>query len=63
MSPIVESAAEIDAVAAICSLESTLFAIDASSATMAATAFSIPRFSAIGFEPAATLRRPSRTSA
>ena len=30
---------------------------------IAATAFSIPRFSAIGFDPAATLRRPSRTSA
>jgi chaperonin GroEL len=30
---------------------------------IAATAFSIPRLSAIGFEPAATLRRPSRTSA
>ncbi|CAB4675985.1 unannotated protein [freshwater metagenome] len=63
MSPIVESAAEIDAVAAICSLESTALAIAASSATMASTAFSIPRFNAIGFDPAATLRRPSRTSA
>ena len=63
ISPIVASAAEIDAVAAICSFESTDFAIERSSATIAATAFSIPRLSAIGFEPAATLRRPSRTSA
>ena len=29
----------------------------------ASTAFSMPRLSAIGFAPAATLRRPSRTSA
>jgi len=63
ISPIVASAAEMDAVAAICSLVSTFFAIAPSSATTAATAFSIPRLSAIGFEPAATLRKPSRTSA
>ncbi|CAB4840069.1 unannotated protein [freshwater metagenome] len=63
ISPIVTSAAEIDAVAAICSFESTLFAIDKSSVTIASTAFSIPRLSAIGFDPAATLRRPSRTRA
>ena len=30
---------------------------------MRATALSMPFFRAIGFEPAATLRRPSRTSA
>ena len=58
-----EVAKKPDAVAAICSFESTLFAIDESSATIASTAFSIPRLSAIGFDPAATLRRPSRTSA
>ena len=63
MSPMVVSAAEIDAVAAICSLVSTGFAIFNSSSEIASTAFSIPRFSAIGFEPAATFRRPSRTSA
>ncbi|CAB4979148.1 unannotated protein [freshwater metagenome] len=63
MSPIVESAAEIEAVAAIWSRVSTGFDIALSSAEIASTAFSIPRFSAIGFEPAATLRRPSRTSA
>ena len=63
ISPIVVSAAEIDAVAEICSLVSTGFAIAVSSAEIASTAFSIPRLSAIGFEPAATLRRPSRTSA
>ena len=59
----VESAAEIDAVAEICSLVSTGFDIAESSAEIASTAFSIPRFSDIGFEPAATLRSPSRTSA
>ncbi|CAB4574878.1 unannotated protein [freshwater metagenome] len=63
ISPIVESAAEIDAVAAICSFESTLFAIESSSATISDTAFSIPRLSAIGLEPAATFRSPSRTKA
>ena len=63
ISPIVVSAAEIDAVAAICSLVSTFFAIFKSSSVTAATAFSIPRLIPIGFEPAATLRKPSRTSA
>ena len=59
----VASAAEIDAVAAICSLVSTFLAILLNSSVTAITAFSIPRFSAIGFEPAATLRSPSRTNA
>ena len=63
ISPIVASAAEIEAVAAICSFVSTFLAIAPSSVTIASTAFSMPRFSAIGFEPAATLRKPSRTSA
>ncbi len=63
ISPIWGSAAEIDAVAAICSLVSTSLAIASSSSQTAAVAFSMPRLRAIGFAPAATLRRPSRTSA
>ena len=61
--PIVGSAAEIEAVAAICSLVSTGLDILASSSLTRSTAFSMPRLSAIGLAPAATLRRPSRTSA
>ncbi len=63
ISPMVGSAAEIEAVAAICSLVSTGLAILESSSLTRSTAFSMPRLSAIGFAPAATLRRPSRTSA
>ncbi len=62
-SPIWGSAAEIDAVAAICSLVSTSLAISSSWVLTASTAFSMPRLSAIGLAPAATLRRPSRTMA
>src|SRR5919107_5097399 len=62
-SPIEVSAAEIDAVAAICSLVSTSLADFSRASATASTAFSMPRFSAIGLAPAATLRRPSRTSA
>ena len=62
-SPMVGSAAEIEAVAAICSLVSTSLAVFSSCCETASTAFSMPRLSAIGFAPAATLRRPSRTSA
>ena len=62
-SPMALSAAEIDAVAAICSLVSTSLAIFSNCWETASTAFSMPRFSAIGLAPAATLRRPSRTSA
>src|SRR5215207_10574073 len=63
ISPTVASAALIDAVAAICSLVSTsLAALDSASET-SSTAFSMPRLRAIGLAPAATLRRPSRTSA
>ena len=62
-SPMVGSAAEIEAVAAICSLVSTSLAVLSSCWETASTAFSMPRLSAIGFAPAATLRRPSRTSA
>ena len=63
ISPTVGSAAEIDAVAAICSLVSTSMASPDSSSAMAATAVSMPFFRAIGLAPAVTLRRPSRTSA
>ena len=63
ISPTVVSAAEIDAVEAICSLVSTSLASLASSSATAATAASMPRLRAIGLAPAATLRRPSRTSA
>jgi hypothetical protein len=62
-SPMAGSAAEMDAVAAICSLESISLALASSSSVIAATAFSMPRLSEIGSAPAATLRRPSRTSA
>ena len=62
-SPIALSPAEIDAVAAICSLVSTSLADFRSCCETASTAFSMPFFRAIGFAPAATLRRPSRTSA
>ncbi|CAB4995302.1 unannotated protein [freshwater metagenome] len=63
ISPIWVSAAEMLAVAAICSLVVTSWAISMSSALTAATAFSMPFLSDIGLAPAATLRRPSRTSA
>src|SRR5450631_1792152 len=63
ISPICRSAAEIDAVAAICSLVSTSLAMLSSSSETAATACSMPRLRAIGLAPAATLRRPSRTIA
>ncbi len=63
ISPIIGSAAEIEAVAAICSLVSTSLAMLRSSSLTRSTAFSMPRLSAIGLAPAATLRRPSRTSA
>ena len=63
MFPIVVSAAEIDAVAEICSLVSTGFAILSNSSEIASTAFSIPRFNDIGLDPAATFRNPSLTIA
>ena len=56
--------AEIDAVAAICSLVSTSLALLGQLlADRASTAASMPCFRTIGLAPAATLRRPSRTSA
>ena len=63
ISPTVVSAALIDAVAAICSLVSTSLAVLVSASETSSTALSMPRFRAIGLAPAATLRRPSRTSA
>jgi len=62
-SPMVVSAAEIDAVAAICSFDSTGLAEASSSSEMALTAFSMPFLSEMGSAPAATLRRPSLTRA
>jgi len=59
--PISASAAEMDATWAICSFESTSFASALMDSTAAATPASMPFFSVIGFAPAATLRRPSRT--
>jgi hypothetical protein len=58
-----ESAAEMRATWAISELSSISLACSAMASTAAATAFSMPRLSAIGLAPAATLRRPSRTSA
>src|SRR4051812_542603 len=62
-SPIAGSAAEIDATCAISALSSTSFDAFLIASTAASTALSMPRFSAIGFAPAATLRMPSWTSA
>ena len=63
-SPIAGSPAEMPAVAAICSLVSTSLAdVEQLRSETASTAFSMPRLSAIGLAPAATLRRPSRTIA
>ena len=61
--PMAGSLAEMEAVAAICSVVSTGLASACSCSTMASTAWSMPRLRAIGLEPAATLRRPSWTSA
>ena len=61
--PISVSPAEMEAVAAISSFVSISLALTMSSAMTAATAFSMPFFRLIGSAPAATLRRPSRTSA
>ncbi len=61
--PISSSPAEIEAVFAICSLVSTSRACFCSASVRAATALSMPRRSAMGSAPAATLRRPSETRA
>ena len=63
IAPISVSAAEIAATWAIWSLESVSFARSFRRPTAVSTAASMPLFSDIGFAPAATLRRPSRTSA
>ena len=63
ISPIALSPAEIDAVAAICSLVSTGTAIFRRAWMTASDALSMPRLRLIGSAPAATLRRPSLTSA
>ena len=63
ISPIAVSPAEMEAVEAICSLVSTSLASLESSSLTRSTAASMPRLSDIGLAPAATLRRPSRTSA
>src|SRR5580692_755676 len=63
ISPIDVSPAEMEAVEAICSLVSTSLASLESSSLTRSTADSMPRLSDIGLAPAATLRRPSRTSA
>src|SRR3954471_610010 len=62
-SPMAGSAAEIDATWAISALSSISLACFLIASTAAATALSMPRFSAIGLAPAATLRMPSCTSA
>ena len=58
-SPIEASAAEIDATCAISWRESISLACFWMAPTAASTAFSMPRLSAMGLAPAATLRRPS----
>ncbi len=63
ISPISVSAAEMDATWAICSLVSAGLARSCNEATAASTAASMPFFSDIGFAPAATFLRPSRTMA
>ncbi len=62
-SPIAGSAAEMDATWAISSLESTSLACFSIDFTTASTAFSMPRFSAIGLAPAATFFIPPLTMA
>src|SRR5262245_36986631 len=62
-SPMAGSAAEMAATWAISDRSSISFDWSLMASTAAATAFSMPRFSPVGLAPAATLRRPSRTSA
>src|SRR6266545_2170452 len=63
ISPTSGSAALIAATAAICSRLSTSTLCFSSSATIASTAFSMPRLTPIGLAPAVTTRRPSLTIA
>ena len=62
-SPISRSRAEIVATRAMSSLPSMFFDCLFRSSTTASTACSMPRLSPIGFAPAATFLRPSRTIA
>src|SRR5581483_9784846 len=59
-SPIVLSFAEIDATCAIFSVVSTFWTSVSMSETAVSTARSMPRLMSSGFDPAVTLRRPSR---
>ena len=61
--PISGSAAEIEATFAMSSFVSTSFACALIASTAASTPFSMPRFSAIGFAPAATFFSPAFTIA
>ena len=61
--PISVSAAEMEATWAICSLVFASLEMACSEFTAVSTAASMPFLSDIGFAPAATLRRPSRTMA
>ena len=61
LSPISLSAAEMAPTSAISSLVSMSLAFFLTSATIASTAFSMPRRTASGLAPAETLRRPSVT--
>ncbi len=64
ISPISESAAEIEATLAICSLSlETSTDSERIASTAASTAASIPRFKDMGLAPAATFLRPSPTIA
>ena len=62
-SPISRSRDEMVATRAMSSLPETSFDCFFRSSTTASTAFSMPRLSPIGFAPAATFFRPSRTIA
>src|ERR671911_101521 len=62
-SPMAGSAAEMAATLAMSSLPSIARAVPSSSSDTALTAASMPFLRSIGAAPAATLRRPSRTSA
>src|SRR3954469_22624757 len=62
-SPISRSRAEIVATRAMSSLPETSFDCRFRSSTTSSTAFSMPRLRPIGFAPAATFFRPSRTIA
>ena len=62
-SPIFSFAAEMEAICAMLCLPSIGLLMDFSSSTHRSTAFSMPYFTIIGFAPAATFFKPSRTMA